>query len=52
MADLRARYTDDHPDIKKLKDTIAGLEKLKKDMGAEAKENLESNTATPAQISQ
>ena len=52
MADLRARYTDDHPDIKKLKDTIAGLEKLKKDLGAEAKENLETNSATPAQISQ
>ena len=52
LADLRARYTDDHPDIKKLKDSIAGLEKLKKDMGAEAKENLETNSATPSQIQQ
>jgi polysaccharide biosynthesis transport protein len=52
LADLRARYTDDHPDIKKLKDTIAGLEKLKKDLGAEAKENLETNSATPAQVAQ
>jgi polysaccharide chain length determinant protein (PEP-CTERM system associated) len=52
LADLRSRYTDDFPDIKKLKDAIAGLEKLKKDLGAEAKENLETNSATPAQISQ
>ncbi len=52
LAELRGRYTDDHPDIKKLKDTIAQLEKLKKDLGSEAKENLETNAATPAQISQ
>jgi protein tyrosine kinase modulator len=50
LAQLRAKYTDDHPDIKALKDDIARLEKLKKDMGAEAKENLESNSATPAQV--
>ncbi len=50
LAQLRAKYTDDHPDIKALKDNIARLEKLKKDMGAEAKENLESNAATPAQV--
>ena len=50
LADLRARYTDDHPDIKKLKETIAGLEKLKQDLGAEAKEKLETNTATAAQV--
>ena len=50
LAQLRAKYTDDHPDIKALKDNIARLEKLKKDMGAEAKENLESNSATPAQV--
>ena len=50
LADLQARYTDDHPDIKKLKETIAGLEKLKKDMGAEAKEKLETNNATAAQV--
>jgi len=51
LAQLRARYTEDHPDIRTLKDNIARLEKLKKDMSAEAKENLESNTATPAQVS-
>jgi polysaccharide biosynthesis transport protein len=50
LAQLRAKYTDDHPDIKTLKDNIARLEKLKKDMGAEAKENLETNSATPAQV--
>src|ERR1039457_6083872 len=43
LADLQARYTDDHPDIKKLKEAIAGLEKLKKELGAEAKEKLETN---------
>src|ERR1035438_8119752 len=50
LADLQARYTDDHPDIKKLKETIAGLEKLKKDLGAEAKEKLETNTASSEQV--
>jgi polysaccharide biosynthesis transport protein len=50
LADLRARYTDDHPDIRKLKETIAGLEKLKKEMGAEAKEKIETNTASMAQV--
>ena len=50
LADLQARYTDDHPDIKKLKETIAGLEKLKKNMGAEAKEKLDTNTASPSQV--
>ena len=50
LAAMRAKYTDDHPDIKAMKDNIARLEKLKKDMDAEAKENLDSNAATPAQI--
>src|SRR5271157_339514 len=50
LAQLRAKYTEDHPDDRTLKDNIARLEKLKKDMGAEAKENLESNAATPAQV--
>jgi polysaccharide chain length determinant protein (PEP-CTERM system associated) len=50
LADLQARYTDDHPDIRKLKETIAGLEKLKKNMGAEAKEKLDTNTASPEQV--
>jgi polysaccharide biosynthesis transport protein len=50
LAGLQAHYTDDHPDIKKLKETIAGLEKLKKDLGAEAKEKLETNTASSEQV--
>jgi len=50
LASMRAKYTDDHPDIKAMKDNIARLEKLKKDMGAEAKENLDSNAATPQQV--
>src|ERR1022692_3812702 len=50
LADLQARYTDDHPDIRKLKESIAGLEKLKKELGAEAKEKLETNNASAAQM--
>jgi protein tyrosine kinase modulator len=50
LANLRTKYTDDHPDVKAMKDSIARLEKLKKDMSAEARENLETNTATPAQM--
>ena len=50
LAALQARYTEDHPDIRKLKETIASLEKLKKDMAAEARDNIESNNATPAQV--
>ncbi len=50
LADLQARYTDDHPDIKKLKETIAGLEKLKQNMGEEAKEKIETNTASAEQV--
>jgi polysaccharide chain length determinant protein (PEP-CTERM system associated) len=50
LADLQARYTDDHPDIKKLKEAIAGLEKLKKQFSAEAKEKLETNNASVAQV--
>ena len=47
---MQARYTDDHPDVKKLKETIAALEKLKKDMASEARDNIESDNATPAQV--
>ena len=50
LADLQARYTDDHPDVRKLKEEIAALEKLKKDMAAEAKENINSDNATPSQM--
>ena len=50
LAALEAHYTDDYPDVKKLKDTIASLEKLKKQMAAEARDNMESDNATPAQV--
>ncbi|HUI83749.1 MAG TPA: hypothetical protein VL240_05970 [Candidatus Binatia bacterium] len=50
LAALQARYTDDHPDVRKLKETIASLEKLKKDMANEARNNMETENATPAQV--
>ena len=50
LAAAQARYTDDHPDVKKIKETIASLEKLKKDMASEARDNMESDNATPAQV--
>jgi protein tyrosine kinase modulator len=50
LAAMEARYTDDYPDVKKLKETIAALEKLKKDMAAQARENVASDTATPQQL--
>jgi succinoglycan biosynthesis transport protein ExoP len=50
LAAMEAHYTDDHPDVRKLKETIAAMEKLKKDMAAEARDNMESDNATPAQV--
>ncbi len=50
LAQLQVQDTDDHPDVKKLKETIASLEKLKKDMAAEARDNMESDNATPQQV--
>jgi len=50
LAAMEARYTDDHPDVKKLKETIASLEKLKKDMASEARDNMDSENATPQQV--
>ena len=48
LATLEARYTDDHPDVKKLKETIASLEKLKKDMANEARDQVESGESPQA----
>jgi uncharacterized protein involved in exopolysaccharide biosynthesis len=50
LAAMQARYTDDYPDVKKLKETIAALEKLKKDMAAQAREDVASDNATTQQI--
>ncbi len=48
LAAMEAHYTDDHPDVKKLKETIASLEKLKKEMANEARDNLEAGDTTQA----
>jgi len=48
LAAMEARYTDDHPDVKKLKETIASLEKLKKDMANEARDQVESGESPQA----
>ena len=48
LASMEARYTDDHPDVKKLKETIASLEKLKKDMANEARDQVESGESPQA----
>ncbi len=50
VAALRARYTDEHPDVKKAQAEVVRLEALKKDMSAEAKENVDSNNLTPQQV--
>jgi succinoglycan biosynthesis transport protein ExoP len=50
LAAMQAHYTDDYPDVKKLKETIASLEKLKKDMANEARDQMDSDSATPQQI--
>jgi polysaccharide chain length determinant protein (PEP-CTERM system associated) len=52
LAAMEARYTDDHPDVKKLKETIASLEKLKKEMAEEARDNRESDADTPQAVQQ
>jgi polysaccharide chain length determinant protein (PEP-CTERM system associated) len=38
LAELRSKYTDDHPDIKKLKEQIAATQKLKKQVDEENRE--------------
>jgi len=50
LAAMQARYTDDYPDVKKLKETIAALEKLKKEEADQARSDIESSNATPGQI--
>ncbi|HTV65698.1 MAG TPA: hypothetical protein VMD98_08840 [Bryocella sp.] len=50
LAAMEARYTDDYPDVKKLKETIAALEKLKKEMADEARNKMDTDDATPQQV--
>ncbi len=48
---MQTRYTDDYPDVKKLKETIAALEKLKKDMATRLAKMWPSDECDPAQCS-
>ena len=50
LAALSAHYTDDYPDVKRLKETIASLEKLKKELATENRDKMETEEATPAQV--
>ena len=50
LAAMQARYTDEYPDVKKLKETIAALEKLKKEEADQARSDIESSNATPSQV--
>ena len=52
LAAMEARYTDDHPDVKKLKETIASLEKLKKDMANEARDQPGVRADQPQAVQQ
>jgi len=54
LASLEAKYTPDHPDVKKLKETIANMEQMQKDRqdakADDAAKSGEQETATPAQL--
>src|SRR5271157_2097276 len=54
LAALEAKYTPDHPDVKKLKDTIAKMEEMQKDTQDSKSGNdsgdTDKNTATPSQL--
>ena len=54
LASLEAKYTPDHPDVKKLKETIANMEQMQKDTqdakADDAAKSGEQETATPAQL--
>jgi polysaccharide chain length determinant protein (PEP-CTERM system associated) len=52
LASMQVHYTDDHPDVKKLKETIASLEKLKKDMANEARDQMQGDEASPQALQQ
>lgn len=54
LATLEAKYTPDHPDVKKLKDTIAKMEQMQKDQQStksdDASNDGDKQTATPSQL--
>ncbi len=51
LATMEARYTPDHPDVKKLKESIANMEQMQKDtQDAKADASKDLETATPSQL--
>lgn len=54
LASLEAKYTPDHPDVKKLKDTIAKMEQMQKDTqdtkSQDASDDSEKKTATASEL--
>jgi len=55
LAALQAKYTPDHPDVKKAKETIANLEQMQKDTADtksddNSKDSNDKPTATPSQV--
>ncbi len=51
LAQMETRYTDEHPDVIKLKETVAALEKLKKQMANEERDKMETGV-TPEAVKQ
>jgi polysaccharide chain length determinant protein (PEP-CTERM system associated) len=53
LAALEAKYTADHPDVKKMKDTIANLEQTQKDTQdskSDSSTDSDKQAATPSQL--
>ena len=54
LAAMESKYTPDHPDVKKLKDTIAKMEQMQKDtqdvQSADASQDSDKSGASPAQV--
>lgn len=48
LAQMETRYTDQHPDVIKLKESIASLEKLKKQMADEERDKMDSGSSPEA----
>jgi polysaccharide chain length determinant protein (PEP-CTERM system associated) len=48
LAQMETRYTDEHPDVIKLKETVAALEKLKKQMANEERDKMETGVSPEA----
>ena len=48
LAQMETRYTDEHPDVIKMKETVAALEKLKKQMANEERDKMETGVSPEA----